>query len=681
MRRLVVVVAVAFLMPSSGAARPRSPVSAGAVIFQGGPGGGLYAADPRTGTLKHVLTTSVSGTRWSPDGRWLAFTRNEDDPNDYGLWVMRADGRDLSRLTTTRASGLTMLLSSGFAWSPDGRKIAFSVRTEARTGISTVDVRTRRVAPLTSAPANAEDVFPAFSPDGKRIAFGRTAPGTNQRDLWMMRADGRGQRRLTRGIAVFSPPRWSPDGKQLVFYPCCTEGVDLIGADGRGLHKLVDRGVFEASWSPNGRWIALNGSPWTTDDAIGTYLIRPNGKDLHKISDRGDWVSEPSWSPDSRWIAIEDRCCAPDIWAVAADGSGDVRLTEGSRYGYASYEPFWQPKPRPAATLAGAVVPQTIPTDTVVDGHTLRTRHPIVLLAADGPRAAIGYAVYSTMFVPQPPPANVVEVWNMESNALQRIVNVSALELAIAGERLAWHAGASSGMGVDSWFLATATLEAARGVNLSGFTCCSYPMDGLYGDGSLLVLGRWGACRISQHPPCATAPKTGGTLWRLDTQQATLIKSEPGALTPLAVEAGRILVDHEDGTLEILRDDGASLRTLTLPKDDVRGAKLQGRDLVVLGRDTLDDYDAATGALLHAWPLTGASPRLEDVWGGFASYVSGSSIVVVRLADGARRVIATGGTDVHTQLENDGLVYSFNVDDEVYPGRVVFVPFSALRVA
>jgi Tol biopolymer transport system component len=681
MRKLVVVVAVAFLMPSSSAARPREPVSAGAVIFQGGPGGGLYAADPRTGTLKHVLTTSVSGTRWSPDGRWLAFTRVEEEPDDYGLWVMRADGHGLSRLTTTRASGLTMLLSSGFAWSPDGRKIAFSVRTQPRTGISTVDVRTRRVAPLTSAPENAEDVFPAWSPDGRRIAFERTAPGTNQRDLWMMRADGRGQRRLTRGIAVFSPPRWSPDGKQLVFYPCCTEGVDLIGADGRGLHKLVDRGVFEASWSPNGRWIALNGSPWTTDDAIGTYLIRPNGKALHKISDRGDWVSEPSWSPDSRWIAIEDRCCTPDIWAVAADGSGDVRLTEGSRYGYASYDPFWQPKPRPAATLAGTVVPQTIPTDTVVDGHTLRTRRPIVLLAADGRRAAIGYAAYSQPFAPQPPPANVVEVWDTQSNALQRIVNVSALELVIAGDRLAWHAGASSGGGVDSWFLGTATLEAARGVNVSGLRCCSYPMNGLFGDGSLLVLGTWGPCRISMRPPCATAPKQGGTVWRVDGTTATRIASAPGALTPVAVDAGRVLVDHEDGTLEILRDDGTSLRTLTLPRDDVLGAKLQGRDLVVLSRSALADYDANTGVLLHERPLAGPSPRLDDVWGGFASYVSGSTVYVVRLADGARRAITTGGKDVNTQLEDDGLVYSYNVDDDVYPGRVVFVPFSDLRVA
>jgi hypothetical protein len=629
--------------------------------------------------LKHVLTTNVIGTRWAPDSRWLAFTRGENDPADYGLWVMRADGRGLSRLTTTHDSALTMLLSSGFSWSPDGRKIAFSVRTADRMGISTVDVRTRRVTPLTSAPANAEDVLPAWSPDGKRIAFERTAPGTNQRDLWMMGADGRGQRRLTSGVAVFSPPRWSPDGKQLIFYPCCTEGVDLIGADGRGLHKLVDHGVFEASWAPNGHWIALAGSTLTGDDAIGTYLIRPNGTDLHKISNRGDWVSEPSWSPDSRWIAIEDRCCTPDIWAVASDGSGDVRLTEGSRYGYASYEPFWQPRPRPPGTLAGTVVPQTVPTDTVVDGHTLRARNPVLLLAADGPRVAIGYS--KSWLGPQPPAANLFEVWNMQSNDLQRIVNCCALELAIAGERLAWHAGANSGGGVDSWSLATATLDAARGVNLSGFTCCSYPMNGLYGDGSLLVLGRWGPCRISQHPPCATAPKTGGTLWRLDAQQATLIASTPGALTPLAVDAGRILVDREDGTLEILRDDGTSLRTLTLPKDDVRGAKLQGRDLVVLGPTALDDYDANTGALLHEWPLTGASPRLDDVWGGFASYISGSTIVVVRLADGARHVIATGGTDVHTQLEDNGLVYSYTVDDEVYPGRVVFVPFSALRVA
>jgi TolB protein len=670
MRKLVVVLAVAFLMPSSGAARPREPVAAGVVIFQGGPGGGLYAADPRTGTLKHVLTTSVLGARWSPDGRWLAFTREEGRDqygiaDKFGLWVMRADGRGLSRLIT-RSSDPTTLFSSGFSWSPDGRRIAFSAGPAYRTGISTVDVRTGRVVPLTS-PDRGEDVRPAWSPDGKRIAFERS--GTNGYDLWVMRPDGRGQRRLTSGVSVFSPPRWSPDGKKLAFYPCCTKGIDIIGADGLGWHKLIDQGVYAASWSPNGRWIALTG--------LGTYLIRPNGTDLHKISDRGHSVSAPSWSPDSRWLALEDRCCEPDIWAIAADGSGEIRLTEGARYGYSNDGPSWQP--RPSATLAGAVVPQTIPTDTVVDGHSLRTRHPVLLLAADGPRVAFGYSTFT--FPLQPPTANVFEVWNTQTNGLQRLNNCCALELAIAGERLAWHGAANSGGGVDSWSLATATLDAARGVLLTSPLCCSYPMDGLYGDGSLLVLGRWGACRISQHPPCATAPKTGGTVWRLDAQQATLIASAPGALTPLAVDAGRVLVDREDGMLEILREDGSSVRTLTLPKEDVRGAKLQGRDLVVLGPTALADYDANTGALLHESPLTGASPRLDDVWGGFASYVSGSTVYVVRLADGARRVIPTGGTGVHTQLEDGGLVYSYNVDDEVYPGRVVFLPFSALRVA
>jgi hypothetical protein len=255
------------------------------------------------------------------------------------------------------------------------------------------------------------------------------------------------------------------------------------------------------------------------------------------------------------------------------------------------------------------------------------------------------------------------------------------LELAIAGNRLAWHGGAISGGGVDSWFLVTSTLDAARGVNVRGLTCCSYPMNGLFGDGSLLVLGTWGPCRITMHPPCATAPKQGSTVWRIDGDRATRITSGPGALTPLAVDAGRILVDHEDGTLEILRDDGTSLRTLSLPKEDVLGAKLQGHDLVVLGRSALADFDADTGALLHEWPLAAPSPRLDDVWGGFASYVSGSTVYVVRLADGARRVIATGGTDLDTQLEDGGLVYSYNVEDELYPGRVVFVPFSDLRVA
>jgi Tol biopolymer transport system component len=162
------------VIPSSGAARthPSSPV--GVVIFRDGPSAGLYAADSQSGVLKHVLTTYVAGARWSPDGRRIAFTRDSSGSLGYELWVIGVGGRGLSRLVTEGADGLSQVFWSTFSWSPDGKKIAFVVNTTSRTGISAVDVRTRRIVPLTSAPGMSEDTDPAWSPDGKRIAFERT---------------------------------------------------------------------------------------------------------------------------------------------------------------------------------------------------------------------------------------------------------------------------------------------------------------------------------------------------------------------------------------------------------------------------------------------------------------------------------------------------------------------------
>jgi hypothetical protein len=101
------------------------------------------------------------------------------------------------------------------------------------------------------------------------------------------------------------------------------------------------------------------------------------------------------------------------------------------------------------------------------------------------------------------------------------------------------------------------------------------------------------------------------------------IASSGGALTPLAVDAGRILVDHEDGTLELMSSGGSSLQTFHVDTGDFLGAKAQGRDVVVLKHDTIADYDADSGALLHEWPLPPGDRQFEGLRDGVAVLVSG----------------------------------------------------------
>lgn len=159
------------------------------------------------------------------------------------------------------------------------------------------------------------------------------------------------------------------------------------------------------------------------------------------------------------------------------------------------------------------------------------------------------------------------------------------------------------------------------------------------------------------------------------------VSSPSGALTPVSVDAGCILIDHEDATLEFLRADGTRLRTFHLNAEAVRCIRLQGRDLVVLTTTSAEITDAETRVFRRRWPRPSDAVRLGDVQDGIAVLVAGTRTCLQRLA-AARRVVndAPGSGRVLAQLEPSGLFYSYRADDAKYPGCVVFVPFDRLAL-
>ena len=118
---------------------------------------------------------------------------------------------------------------------------------------------------------------------------------------------------------------------------------------------------------------------------------------------------------------------------------------------------------------------------------------------------------------------------------------------------------------------------------------------------------------------------------------------------------GGILADDEDGTLELLRPDGISIRTFRLNRSIVRGVRLQGRDLVVLTTNAVELTNAENGEFVRRWPLPSANPRLEDVQNGIAVFVDGRVVTLLRLSDGRRAVIEVPSSqDVLAQIEPSG---------------------------
>ncbi|HEY7604626.1 MAG TPA: LpqB family beta-propeller domain-containing protein [Gaiellaceae bacterium] len=179
---------------------------------------------------------------WSPDGRRLAFlqTRRGCGPSCYDVYVVNSDGSGLRNLTAKLTVGIRLSLgpASDPAWSPDGQTIAFArLNPDVGKPIYVVKADGSRLRNLTPKPVGSY-ADPAWSPDGRKIAF---VNRDGNSEVYVMNANGHGQRNLTRDPAYDADPAWSPDGRKIAFVSNRDGkyGIYLMNADGSGQQRLV----------------------------------------------------------------------------------------------------------------------------------------------------------------------------------------------------------------------------------------------------------------------------------------------------------------------------------------------------------------------------------------------------------------------------------------------------------
>ena len=274
-----------------------------------------------------------------------------DDPrHQAGFMAWRAGGsevlfnvgRDLY-VVAGNGQWLRMLAEAGMApalsISPDGKSMlyasceAFDEHGDrfSEPELMLADLSQPHAGPQRLTTNEVLDYYPAWSPDGERVAFLRGARNATVRDeepaggLHIMRPDGSDVRSVRGGEALLGPPRWSPDGRWLAFVNDDREngpGLYIVNADLSGLRRLADSLSWPA-WSPDSQRLAFvrrDGS------SLALYTIAATAADpdeqqivaMRNHPERA-WVRQLAWSPAGGQILY--ACQDSALCVVAMDGT------------------------------------------------------------------------------------------------------------------------------------------------------------------------------------------------------------------------------------------------------------------------------------------------------------------------------------------------------------------------
>ena len=214
------------------------------------------------------------------------------------------------------------------------------------------------------------DLYPSWSPDGKRIAFGSTRDGNMA--IFAMDPDGSNVTRLTKSAYEFSvwSPDWSPDGKRILFQSPRdgnVEDIFVMDADGSNVQRLTNTpgsGKFSSdqAWSPDGNWIAFNSNRSGKQEI---YVMSVDGSNVKRLTDTPGTAAnrksfKPVWSPDGKRFAFNstrDRSSdnpaeVVEIYTMDTDGSNVRRLTHTTDEGYPSFDAKWSPDGKKIAFIS-----------------------------------------------------------------------------------------------------------------------------------------------------------------------------------------------------------------------------------------------------------------------------------------------------------------------------------------
>ena len=294
----------------------------------------IYLLDPESGESS-PLTSNKSADedpRWSADGEKIAYVSLES--GDREISVIDREGQDLRRLTDSPGA------DGSPRWSPAEQTLAYV--SESQEGgktvsqIYSISVEDREVTPVTFEGTEAE--LGDWSPDGQWIVFYNQEP-EEERGLWLRNPEGVNQHRITKGEDT--EPAWSPNGKYIAFVRNLEEArVIYMARQGKEgawdeeveVTRLTNSGAddFSPVWHPDSKTLAFVS---TRDGNAEIYTMQATNLEeegsQRRLTSNNTEDGSPVWSPNGKQLAFVTRLFgSADILVMNADGSEQRRLTK-----------------------------------------------------------------------------------------------------------------------------------------------------------------------------------------------------------------------------------------------------------------------------------------------------------------------------------------------------------------
>ncbi len=286
---------------------------------------GLWKLDTKTGKTAEVkIDIDSDGSRNDPA---IVVSRNEADEYDLSpstkravvsfrgeLFTIATDHGDVTRLTRTTAR------ESRPAWSPDGKRVAFVTDSSGRDEVAVVDVDGKNLKRLSDA--DTEKFAIVWAPDSKSLAYTSSDKKLHVVDL----AEGKTRTVASSDVAVPQLPQWSPDGKWLAYSkadPDLRSHVHIVAAAGGKEQRIPDDLLFSsagARWTSDGKRLVFLGGYVQG----GSATIRENRASVYSV-----WLGKEERDPMSRDIDDEKA-------AEAAEKAAQERTRDRARPGAAA---------------------------------------------------------------------------------------------------------------------------------------------------------------------------------------------------------------------------------------------------------------------------------------------------------------------------------------------------------